>query len=47
MHPFTLDSLPRVHAQAHIERYYEKFSDLQSQGLDALIIGVQTHSKHS
>lgn len=39
MHPFTLDSLPRgAAAQAHIERYYEKFSDLQSQGLDALII---------
>ncbi len=39
VHPFTLDTIPRgAQAQAHIERYYEKFEDLQAQGLDALII---------
>lgn len=39
IHPFTLDTLPRGEkAQAHIDRYYEKFADLKEQGLDALII---------
>ncbi len=39
VHPFTLEALPRGEkAQAHIDHYYEKFSNLQEQGLDALII---------
>lgn len=39
IHPFTLDTLPRGEkAREHIAKYYEKFSDLQEQGLDALII---------
>lgn len=39
VHPFTLDELERSpEGQAHIEEYYEKFSDIQQQGLDALII---------
>ncbi len=39
LHPFTFDELPRSDkAQAHIDRHYERFEDLQAQGLDALII---------
>lgn len=39
IHPFTLDTLPRgAKAQAHIARYYDSFTNLQEQGLDALII---------
>lgn len=39
MHVFTLDSMPRGEkAEEHIARYYEKFTDLKRQGLDALII---------
>ncbi len=39
MHPFSLPQLERgPEAQAHIDRYYERFEDLKQQGLDALII---------
>lgn len=39
LHPFTLDELPRSDkAREHIDSYYERFTDLQAQGLDALII---------
>ncbi len=39
MHPFSLPQLERgPQAQAHIDRYYERFEDLKQQGLDALII---------
>ncbi|WP_020395525.1 homoserine O-succinyltransferase MetA [Thiolinea disciformis] len=39
MHVFTLDGLPRgTEARVHIDTYYEKFSDLKEQGLDALIL---------
>lgn len=48
IHPFTLDGLPRSDkAQAYIEHYYEKFADLQEQGLDALIItGANPAAQH-
>lgn len=48
IHPFTLDTLPRGEkAQAYIDRYYEKFEDLQEQGLDALIItGANPSAEH-
>ena len=39
IHPFSIPSLPRGEAgRLHIDRYYESFSVLQRQGLDALII---------
>ncbi len=39
IHPFTLPELKRgTKAQAHIDRYYESFEQIQEQGLDALII---------
>lgn len=39
IHPFTLKSIERgPEAQAHITRYYEDFTTLQAEGLDALII---------
>jgi len=39
VHPFTLDALPRdAKARAHVDRYYETFDGIKSQGLDALII---------
>jgi homoserine O-succinyltransferase len=39
VHPFTLPELDRgEQAAAHIEKYYESFDDIQSGGLDALII---------
>ena len=39
MHPFTLQQLPRgEQARAHIERYYDSFEQVRSEGLDALII---------
>jgi homoserine O-succinyltransferase len=39
MHPFTLQELPRgEQARAHIERYYDTFGQICSEGLDALII---------
>lgn len=39
MHPFTLPQLARgKDAQAHVERYYDDFTQLREQGLDALII---------
>jgi homoserine O-succinyltransferase len=39
MHLFTLGELPRgEQAQAHIERYYDTFEQICSEGLDALII---------
>lgn len=39
VHPFTIDGLPRgPQGQAHIDRYYESFEQIQSDGLDALII---------
>ncbi|MBU0655064.1 MAG: homoserine O-succinyltransferase [Gammaproteobacteria bacterium] len=48
IHPFTLDTLPRGEkAQQHIARYYDKFADLQEQGLDALIItGANPAAEH-
>ncbi len=39
LHPFTLPGLPRGEkAAAHIEKYYDRFEQLQRDGLDALII---------
>jgi len=39
MHPFTLSELPRNdEGRAHVEKYYETFEQIKSQGLDALII---------
>lgn len=39
IHPFSVPGLPRSQeAQDHIDRYYEPFSKLQEDGLDALII---------
>jgi homoserine O-succinyltransferase len=39
MHPFTLQELSRgEQARAHIERYYDTFEQVCSEGLDALII---------
>ena len=39
VHPFSLDGLERgPKGREHIERYYERFEDLQGDGLDALII---------
>jgi len=39
VHLFTLDSLPRSEeTRVYIETYYERFSDLAGEGLDALII---------
>lgn len=39
MHPFTLKELTRGAAgTAHVERYYEPFDKIKSEGLDALII---------
>lgn len=39
VHPFTIDGLERSpSALQHIERYYERFEQIKSEGLDALII---------
>ncbi|MEQ1529126.1 MAG: homoserine O-succinyltransferase [Methylococcales bacterium] len=39
VHPFTIDGLTRSPAaQAHIDKYYEPFSKIKEDGLDALII---------
>ncbi len=39
LHPFTLDELERsAEGKAHIEKYYQTFDEIKSQGLDALII---------
>ncbi|UCH40951.1 MAG: homoserine O-succinyltransferase, partial [Gammaproteobacteria bacterium] len=39
IHPFTLDALPRsASAREHIDKYYESFDQIKTQGLDALII---------
>ena len=39
IHPFTLDEIPRGDkARAHIDNYYEPLHNIQSAGLDALII---------
>lgn len=39
VHPFTIPGLPRGEkAQAYIDGFYEDFSDLREEGLDALII---------
>lgn len=39
MHPFSLPELERSpEGQAHVEKYYESFEQIQEKGLDALII---------
>lgn len=39
LHPFTLPSIERDEkTQAHVEQYYQNFEQIQTQGLDALII---------
>ncbi len=39
VHPFSIPGLPRSReARAYIQRYYETFEDIQTAGLDALII---------
>ncbi len=39
VHPFTIEGLKRSpEAQAHIDTYYEPFSKIKADGLDALII---------
>ena len=48
VHPFTIDGLERSpEAQEHINRYYEPFTKIQQDGLDALIISGAnvTHPK--
>lgn len=39
VHPFTIDGLKRSpETQAHIDKYYEPFTKIREEGLDALII---------
>jgi homoserine O-succinyltransferase/O-acetyltransferase len=39
VHPFTIEGVDRAgEAREHVERYYDHFTDLQRDGLDALII---------
>ncbi len=39
IHPFSIDGVPRGEkGEAHIDQYYESFTTIQKQGLDALII---------
>lgn len=39
VHPFSLPELPRsAEARAYVDRYYESFSEVKRDGLDALII---------
>ncbi|TNF33483.1 MAG: homoserine O-succinyltransferase [Gammaproteobacteria bacterium] len=39
VHPFTLDELPRsAEARAYVEKYYEPFDKIRTEGLDALIV---------
>ncbi len=39
IHPFTFDGIERgPQAQEYIDKYYERFDDIQREGLDALII---------
>ena len=39
LHPFTLEELQRsAQGRAHVEKYYKRFQDIQTDGLDALII---------
>jgi homoserine O-succinyltransferase len=39
VHPFTLDELPRsAKAREHVARFYEPFSRIRTEGLDALIV---------
>ncbi len=39
MHPFTLKQIKRgPEGSAHVEQYYDTFEELQTEGLDALII---------
>ena len=39
MHPFTIQELARgAEGRAHVERYYESFERIKTDGLDALII---------
>jgi homoserine O-succinyltransferase len=39
VHPFTIEGIPRgPAAQAHIDKYYESFAQIQLDGLDALVI---------
>ncbi|MCF6236238.1 MAG: homoserine O-succinyltransferase [Gammaproteobacteria bacterium] len=39
IHPFSIDGVPRGEkGRVHIDKYYESFSKIQEQGLDALII---------
>ena len=39
VHPFTIEGVDREgKAREHVERYYEDFSELKREGLDALII---------
>ncbi len=39
VHPFTLEEITRgADAQAHIDQYYESFTQIKEQGLDGLII---------
>lgn len=43
VHPFTLEGLERdAHTQAHIDKYYNTFSQIQAEGLDALIVSGAT-----
>ena len=46
IHPFTIDGIERGEAaQTHIDKYYQHFDELKSQGLDALIISGANPSK--
>ncbi|MEO0565686.1 MAG: homoserine O-succinyltransferase, partial [Chloroflexota bacterium] len=39
VHPFSIEGLPRSsETQAHIDKYYNTFQEIQEEGLDALII---------
>lgn len=48
VHPFTIEGLPRsASALAHIEKYYESFDKIKTDGLDALIIsGANVSHNH-
>lgn len=48
IHPFTFPEIERsAKTQAYIDQYYEKFENLQNEGLDALIItGANPQTEH-
>lgn len=48
IHLFTIDGLPRsAETKAHIQKYYESFSQIKQEGLDALIISGANVSREN